>query len=277
MKTCQSPGACQGVALIAAPILIAMASWAAHSIGPLLLLAPLAVLQVGTWQRRRAVLSAATASLAAAAAVAAGSADLAVWFALGVALSYTAAETVRMELERLRAEALNAADRADASIVVDVPTRCLNRRGLALVGPPMMYLAKRRGDALYSATVRIDGLTEVAATHGDQVGEELVVGVADALRASTRAADVVARTDHGVFHIIGAGRGMTSAELERRCRMALLERRPVGPDVWSHALTIGSSLLAPWEEGDLDTLLARCDADLDLRVSDHGPRQIVIP
>jgi GGDEF domain-containing protein len=265
------------VALIAAPFLIAVASWTAHSIGPLLMLAPLAVLQVVMWHRRRAMLAAATASLSAAGAVAIGAADTAVWFALSVALSYTAAETVRIEVDRLRGDALNAADRADASIVVDVPTRCVNRRGLALVGPPMMYQARRRGDALYSATVRIDGLTDVVTAHGDQVGEDVVVGVADALRASTRAADVVARTDQGVFHIIGPGRGMTSVELERRCRMFLLERPPVGPEVWSAALGIGSSVLAPWEEGDLDTMLARCDADLDLRLAHAGHREILIP
>ncbi|PID53753.1 MAG: hypothetical protein CSA58_06255 [Micrococcales bacterium] len=269
---------CQRIAAVFAPALLATLAWAMQDVGPLLLLAPVAAAQVALWRRRQALVGALTASAGACGAVLAGSTGNVVWAALGIAVTFVLVEAITLESERLRVQAREAQDRADASSVVDVPTRCVNRKGLALVGPPMLYQARRRGDAVYAASVRIGGLTEAVREHGDEVEIDLVTGVADALRASTRAADVVARTDHGIFHVIGPGRGMTATELERRCRMAMLERRPVDPQTWAGTLFIGVSVLAPWEDGDMDILLARADRDMDAR-SSTGPddHEILIP
>ena len=78
--------------------------------------------------------------------------------------------------------------------------------------------------------VDIDGLKQVNDALGHAVGDEVIVAVAEALRAATRATDVVARWGGDEFCVVGPGPGMAPLELERRVRDTggARRRRPGG-------------------------------------------------
>ena len=130
--------------------------------------------------------------------------------------------------ERPRARASRAA--AEAAAVRDHLTGLANRRGLAMVGGQMVEQARRQGDAVHCIFVDIDGLKRVNDALGHAVGDEVIVAVAEALRAATRATDVVARWGGDEFCVVGPGPGMAPLELERRVRdgVVLAAEVPVG-------------------------------------------------
>ena len=107
---------------------------------------------------------------------------------------------------------------AEAAAVRDHLTGLANRRGLAMVGAQMVEQARRQGDAVHCIFVDIDGLKRVNDALGHAVGDEVIVAVAEALRAATRATDVVARWGGDEFCVVGPGPGMAPLELERRVR-----------------------------------------------------------
>lgn len=242
---------------------------------PLVLLVPLAavITSCSTRWTRSALFVTALATVLGALAV--GDLDEMLWGLVAVLAVTIAAQNSRSLVQRYRTEAERAGLQARSASVVDVPTRCVNRRGLELVGPPVIFQARRRGDAAYCAVVRLSGYSETATRHGQQAADLVVSGIAEALRGSVRGADVVARTDVAVFHIIGPGRGVSVEELDRRLRMFMFERRSETDDTWHGVLHMGAAVLPPWEEGGLDSLIARADADVDLRVSEERIRRSV--
>lgn len=258
--------------VVGLPILVAAAAWIWHSPLPLLLMQPLAAALALCLVRHRGFAATISTAMTAVGAVLAGDLTAAWCYTLAVGLTIYVAENARARVDHFRQVARKERFRADQSAVVDVPTRCVNAAGLELVAPPMLSSARRRGDAVYCAAVQVPGIAEVRAEFGERMAGELAQGIAEALRTSTRAADVVARTQDGLFHVVGPGRGVSATELERRCRMHLMDRRPVPSHVWSVPLRIGAATLAPWEEGDLRALLELADADLAQRYNPMGAR-----
>jgi len=168
-----------------------------------------------------------------------------------------------------------AEDSADQASVRDPLTGLVNRRGLAMLGGQIVESARRQGDAVHCVFVDIDQLRHVNEVEGRDSGDEVVVAVADALRSVTRATDVVARWGGDEFCVVGPGAGMAPMELERRVRERVLLNPPVDDLVWSPKVCAGGAMLAPWDTGNLDTLLGKADQEMYLRraLRRGGPRR----
>ncbi len=156
---------------------------------------------------------------------------------------------------------------AEAAAVRDHLTGLANRRGLAMVGGQMVEQARRQGDAVHCIFVDIEGLRRVNDSLGHSFGDEVIVAVAEAMRAATRGTDVVARWGGDRFCVVGPGPGMAPLELERRVREGVVVATEVSPEVWPVRVSAGGAMLAPWDSGTLETLLGKADQEMYLRRS----------
>jgi GGDEF domain-containing protein len=130
----------------------------------------------------------------------------------------------------------------------------------------------------------IVGLARVNDSHGQVVGDDLLVSVAEALTEAVRGTDVVARWGGDEFVVIGPGTGISPLELERRLSSGPgpggsdgAAGATAGPGIGSGVpgaatalpgdVSVGSSTLVPWDDGGLDSLLRRAEQDMALRRS----------
>jgi diguanylate cyclase (GGDEF)-like protein len=173
---------------------------------------------------------------------------------LGVAINLAR----RRGLDQLDA-ALSA---AQAAAVHDDLTGLLNRRGLMLLGPALVASGRRAGNAVYASFVDVDGLKRVNDQGGHAAGDAVLTAVADALNSVVRAGDVVARFGGDEFCVLGQGPGAAPVDLERRVGERLVEAPPVSTDLWPSKVSVGGAMLAPWDEGNLETLLAAADREM---------------
>lgn len=161
-------------------------------------------------------------------------------------------------LEELRAT-------ADEQAVHDPLTGTANRRGLQMLAQPMIENARRQGEAVHCLYLDVDDFQQVNDGAGAAAGDQVLVAIAEALKASVRATDAVARWAGDEFVMIGPGTGTSPLELERRVRAHLAVVSPVPESVWPARVSIGSATLVPWDDGNLDSLLARAEKDMRLR------------
>jgi diguanylate cyclase (GGDEF)-like protein len=173
--------------------------------------------------------------------------------------------------EELAGQLAEVHARHDAVSVHDDLTGCSNHTGLMLFGDHLLQGVRRRGEAMHALFVDVDGLGRVYDRLGRGAGDEVLVVVADALRASTRGTDVVARGTHGHFVVLGPGVGVSPGELERRVRTHLVESPPAPLDLWPCRVTAGLGVLEPWDGGDVTDLLRKAQEDLSMRTSMRAP------
>lgn len=84
----------------------------------------------------------------------------------------------------------------------DEVTGVYNRRGFLTVGRYAIGRAEQSGTELTVAYLDVDGLKLVNDAHGHGVGDHALLAVAQALRASTRASDVVGRLGGDEFGLL---------------------------------------------------------------------------
>lgn len=212
--------------------------------------------------------------LTAALAAAAVSGDAAALVVTAAAAVLAAASVVLWHRQRTDAEErIATAHQLVAAVsVVDEITGCYNAGGLDLLARHVLGAVRRSSGAMHASLVQVGDLDAVAAAGGEDAVTEVACGVADALRASTRGADVVGRWSEDVFVVLGPGTGTTPAEMERRLRARVLGRD--GTARWSTTLTVGSALLEPWDAGGLAELVARAEQDLALRRALRAPSAV---
>jgi diguanylate cyclase (GGDEF)-like protein len=190
--------------------------------------------------------------------------DMSAWLVAGVAATGLSVVTWQSR-RKLTEELARAQETAALASVRDPLTGLANRRGLSMLGQQMVEVARRQGDAIHCVYVDIDQLAHVNEVAGHEAGDEVVVAVADALRAVTRSTDVVARWGGDEFCVVGPGAGMAPMELERRVRERVQQSPPVADEVWSPKVCAGGAMLAPWDSGSLDALLGKADQEMYLR------------
>jgi len=155
-----------------------------------------------------------------------------------------------------------AIEEAERAAVEDNLTGMLNRRGLSLVGEQVLAGARRSGNAVHATFVDVDNLKVVNDRLGHAAGDRVLLAVAESLKASVRAGDVVSRWGGDEFCILGAGQGTAPADLERRVAARLAEFPPDDVPDWVPEVSAGAAMLAPWDDGDLAELLDRADREM---------------
>jgi GGDEF domain-containing protein len=179
-----------------------------------------------------------------------------------VVLAVLAAAVVHVRTGRRLRELRAARASLEAARVRDPLTGVVNRKGLLMLGGPMLETARRSGDALHCLVLDVGGLAAVNDAAGHEAGDELLLAVAEALAGSVRGTDVVARWRGDAFCVIGPGPGVPPLELERRVleRVAAMPGGGVAP-----RLCAGSAILAPWDSGDLASLLDAAERETGIR------------
>lgn len=171
----------------------------------------------------------------------------------------------RWTLTQSRDEVERAMAYVDETAVLDPLTGLNNRRGLTLLGEQIIESARRRSDAVYCAFVNVDGVARVNDQFGHSAGDDVLLTVAEALRRSSRATDVVARWGDDEFVIVGPGTGLAPLELERRVRAHCVEYATIHRAVWQARVSAGGCVLEPWDDGTLDSMLSLADREMRLR------------
>ena len=155
-----------------------------------------------------------------------------------------------------------AIDAAESTAVTDPLTGLANRRGLDLLGTEVLELGEDRNEAVSASFVDVDGLKAVNDTFGHDTGDEVLLVVAQALRDVTARGDVVARWGGDEFVVVTGGPGFRPDVMESRLRLRIHEITPLDGSVWPPQLSVGRAVLAPWEDGDLVSLLDAADRDM---------------
>ncbi len=151
--------------------------------------------------------------------------------------------------------------------VRDSLTGAVNRRGLEMLGLPLLENARRQGEAVHCLFIDVDGFKAVNAAAGFEFADEVLVALTESLKSSVRGTDSVARWAGDQFVVIGPGTGTSPLELERRIRARLARLTPAPGVTWPGRVSIGSATLVPWDDGNLDSLLRRAEQDMRLRRS----------
>ena len=201
-----------------------------------------------------------------------GSAGVLGGVTLTVLLVAAVAEVCASRTASLETALQVARDTVDAVSVRDPLTGVANGHGLELVGRQIVETARRQGDAVHCTFVEVEGLDEARSRRGPDQVCEVLVALAESLRAVTRATDVVARWQDSIFCIVGQGTGVEPSELERRVRRRLGADDGLDRSVWSGRIAVGGAMLPPWDSGTLETLLMRAAEELRARSVSRRPR-----
>jgi diguanylate cyclase (GGDEF)-like protein len=208
-------------------------------------------------------------TLGAADAVIGGEPNWVAWGGAGVVVVFVAALVVvlRAGVQTLEHTLDELRENAEQEAVRDLLTGAVNRRGLEMLGLPLVENARRQGEAVHCLFVDVDDFKGVNASAGFDFADQVLVTMTEAIKSSVRATDSVGRWSGDQFVVIGPGTGTSPLELERRVRHQLSQLDP-GPDTtWRGQVSIGSATLVPWDEGDLAALIGRAEQDMRLRRS----------
>jgi diguanylate cyclase len=144
----------------------------------------------------------------------------------------------------------------------DTATKLANRRGLEMRSRELVALARRRGEIVHCTFLDVDGLKAINDERGHDAGDRVILAVAQAIRATCRSSDVVARWGGDEFVVVGFGPSATSHHLEERVADYFAECHGDDEVLAGLQISVGRAELAPWEEGDIESLLWKADHDM---------------
>ncbi|MFQ6021313.1 MAG: diguanylate cyclase [Acidiferrobacterales bacterium] len=125
-------------------------------------------------------------------------------------------------LDQTSRKLAQAAERLDIQASVDPLTQLNSRRFLLQRGHQDLAAAKRRADDVSLIRLDVDSLKAIYSQYGDDTGDRLLVWVANIIKSTTRAEDVLARTGAGEFAVLTPGTGrLEAAVLCERLRSAI--------------------------------------------------------
>lgn len=131
---------------------------------------------------------------------------------------------VYRELEDRVRERTSELERANEEIrllsVTDDLTGATNRRGFYLLAESALRLARRHNHDCLIAFLDVDGLKSVNDEHGHDVGDALITDVAQILRNTLRASDIVAPLGGDEFCVLVTESSGDRKMLKRRLQAA---------------------------------------------------------
>jgi len=163
---------------------------------------------------------------------------------------------VWIDIEQLQADLIRLA-------MFDSLTAVLNRRAFMLEYEREVSRCTREKTGLALAIFDLDHFKDVNDTYGHQVGDQVLRGVADTLRASLRGHDVLGRYGGEEFALLMPGTDVPAALAgTERARLAVGEK-PIEAGPVSIPLTVSAGVAAYGVNGsDWESLLRSADAAL---------------
>lgn len=184
------------------------------------------------------------------------------WCMAAVAALVIGAVLLRVRLSAI--DALGAlTDRTRELATRDVLTGVFNRRGAEeRVGELVATAARQRKD-VFVMFVDIDGLKAANDAHGHEFGDQVIRVVADGVRSSMRASDIVGRWGGDEFIVLGIGEPTPLTQFLERLDAQFAESG-IDRALWPGGVSLGAAVAAP-ETFDFDALIAAADADMYAR------------
>lgn len=152
-----------------------------------------------------------------------------------------------------------------ASIVLTDPlSGCFNRRGFEQQYRRELARALRTETPLALLAVDLDHFKLVNDTHGHLVGDQVIAGVGELLRANARQDDVVARTGGEEFTILAPNTTLEGGRLLAQRVVEAFRRRTFGEPPLAIPVTVSIGVAADTvrDEGMAEALRARADEAL---------------
>jgi diguanylate cyclase (GGDEF)-like protein len=169
------------------------------------------------------------------------------------------------QMQQQLAESTGALNRARDEIrkhaVTDEMTDLANRRGFYILGEHALRHAARRGLPCLLVKLDVDALGKINDRLGHHVGDALIVDVAQLLRDTFRASDIIARVDGDEFCVLVQDPGDDAQVIRRRIEDRVAVQQRAGK-AYALTLHLGIACSDPDATGSLDELMARADAAL---------------
>jgi diguanylate cyclase (GGDEF)-like protein len=149
--------------------------------------------------------------------------------------------------------------------LMDELTGLYNRRGFFMLGEQQIEIARRTKLPLSLIYLDVDGLKRVNDTFGHAAGDRLLADTGDALAATFRSADIVARIGGDEFAILAQVPRGSADRPELRLLQRIDARNDQRPDLPPIRSSIGIETAEPQDRRGLRELLAAADARMYAR------------
>jgi diguanylate cyclase len=143
----------------------------------------------------------------------------------------------------------------------DTLTGLLNRRGLEERLPTLWADAARRDEPMRVCFLDVRGLKRANDEHGHDFGDLVIRDVADAIRATVRGGDLVARWGGDEFVTVGIGDEASAPAFQGRLNEHFVTVGRAQREDWSGDVTVGVAV-ADAASATFDELLEGADADM---------------
>ena len=154
-------------------------------------------------------------------------------------------------------------NRIERLATLDELTGLYNRRGFFLLAEQHLQVARRINSDVLLVFIDVDYLKHVNDTFGHKEGDQALVQTAEALRATFRAADILARISGDEFAVLAYSTKSLGAEMlmERLAHeIGHINQRNQHP--FTLSLSAGYTVWSPRQSLSLDELLAHADAHM---------------
>ena len=154
-------------------------------------------------------------------------------------------------------------NRIERLATLDELTGLYNRRGFFLLAEQHLQVARRVNSDVLLVFIDVDQLKHINDSFGHKEGDQALVKTAEALRATFRAADILARISGDEFAVLAYSTKSLGAEMlmERLAHeIGHINTRNKHP--FTLSLSAGYTVWSPLQSLSLDELLARADAQM---------------
>jgi diguanylate cyclase (GGDEF)-like protein/PAS domain S-box-containing protein len=170
--------------------------------------------------------------------------------------------------KRAEAQIIAQAEELRALSLTDELTGLYNRRGFFTLAEQELKLAKDTGNRMVLLFLDVNDMKVINDTAGHAAGDQTLQLVADALRASFRESDVLARMGGDEFAVLAwTGDGSSAAGMQSRMRDSV-SVRSAGMSGFTISVSVGAAVWDPATDRTLHALLA--EADRRMYEDKHG-------